>query len=109
MMLLLKHLWRDQSGVVISTDLILVGTILGLGLIVGLVSLRNQVVQEFADTANAVGSLNQGYSYTSRTITSGSFSAFVAGASYSDLANVSANIDLTAWPPVPPNTTPGED
>jgi hypothetical protein len=107
--MLWKDLWRDESGIVNSMDLILISTILVLGMIVGLVSLRNQVVQELSDTANAVGSLNQSYSYTSRTITSGSFSAFIAGASYSDQPNVSADIDLTAWPPTPKNTNPGED
>jgi hypothetical protein len=82
--LLLKALWRDERGILYSMDLILVSTILVLGTIVGLVCLRNQVLQELSDVANAVGSLNQSYSYSSWTITSGSSGAFVAGANYVD-------------------------
>ena len=74
-MSLLKVLWHDQRGFVYSMDVILVSTILALGTIVGLVCLRDQVLQELSDVANAVGSLNQSYSYSSRTITAGSFSA----------------------------------
>jgi Flp pilus assembly pilin Flp len=81
---LLKTFWRDDRGAVYSMDVILVSTILVLGMIAGLVCLRNQVLQEFTDVANAVGSLDQSYSYTSRTITSGSFSAYVAGGSYTN-------------------------
>jgi hypothetical protein len=103
------RLWRDENGVVNSMDLILISTILVLGMIVGLVSLRNQVVQELSDTAGAIGSLNQGYSYTGRTITSGSFTATVAGASYTDNPNTDAGIDVTAHPPAMRNVTPGED
>jgi len=107
-MLVIK-LWRDESGVVNSADLALTATILVLGMIVGLVALRNQVLQELSDTASAVGALNQSYSYTSKTITSGSFSAFVAGASFSDLPNLDASIDVTAYAPSPGNAAPGED
>ncbi len=103
-----QRLWQDETGVVNSVDLILMGTILVLGVIVGLVSLRNQIVQELSDTANAIGALNQGYSYSARTLTLGSYSASVAGASYTDMPNVDATIDVTAHPPTTTNT-PGED
>ncbi len=97
-MLLLKALWHDQRGIVYSMDMILISTILVLGMIVGLVCLRNQVVQEFSDVANAVGSLDQSYSYTSQTISSGSFSATVAGGSYTDPPYTPVDLTLT-YPP----------
>ena len=61
--MILKRLWKDERGVVNTTDVILMTTILALGALVGLVSLRNQVVQELTDVATAVGFLNQSYSY----------------------------------------------
>lgn len=64
-----KRLWGDESGVVVSTDLILVSSILVIGLLVGLTSLRDQIVQELGDTAVAVGNLNQSYSFAGSTVT----------------------------------------
>ncbi len=72
-MKLWKQLWNDNAGFVVSTELILIATVLVIGMLVGLVSVRDQVVQELADVAAAVGDLNQSYEYngvlghTSRT------------------------------------------
>ena len=117
-----KRFWRDDCGVISTTDLILLTTILGIGIIVGLVSLRNQVVQEFGDLGSAVGSLNQSYSYTGRTIDSydgpppisvGPHT--VAGSSFTDQTNVGGvgnggGIDVTPTDQhLNDNDTPGED
>ena len=59
----LKALWNDEAGVIISTELILVVTICGIGVIVGLTTLRNDVVTELADTAEAVGEIDQSFYY----------------------------------------------
>ena len=56
------RLWRDESGAVTYTSVILLYTLLALGAIVGLVSLRNQIVQEFGDLAIALDQLDQSYS-----------------------------------------------
>ncbi len=53
--------WNDESGFVISAELILVATILVLGLIVGLSSLQTALVYELNNLAWAFGSLNQSY------------------------------------------------
>ena len=58
-----EKLWGDESGFIVSTDLILISSILVIGLLVGLVSLRDQIVQELGDVAVAVGNLNQSYSF----------------------------------------------
>jgi len=54
-------LWRDQRGFVMSAELVLYATIAVIGLIVGLATYREAVVQELGDTAAAVGALNQSY------------------------------------------------
>ncbi|MCA9062968.1 MAG: hypothetical protein KDA96_07910 [Planctomycetaceae bacterium] len=58
---MLKTLWSDEYGVLISAELVLVGTILVLGMIVGLVELQCGVVAELSDLGDAIGNLDQGY------------------------------------------------
>jgi len=58
---MLKSLWNDEAGVILSAELVLVGTILVLGMIVGLVELQCAVVAEISDLSCAFGSLNQSY------------------------------------------------
>lgn len=82
-MTLLKKLWRDEQGFVASTDLILITTILVLGMLVGLVTMRDQVVQELGDLATAIGQLNQSYSIA--MFTTSMFS--VAGSLFADMAD----------------------
>ena len=62
MLTTLKKLWNDERGFVNSMELILIATLAVLGLIVGLVTLRDAVTQELADTGAAVGNVNQSYS-----------------------------------------------
>lgn len=60
-MSILAKLWNDERGAVVSTELILLGTIIVIGLIVGLVAWRDSLVQEFGDTGASVGQFNQSY------------------------------------------------
>ena len=62
-MKVLHRLWNDEAGFVISAELVLVATILVIGLIVGMVSLRNQIVQELVDVGQAIGSLSQSFCF----------------------------------------------
>jgi len=58
-----KSLWRDQSGAILSTELILVAVVAVVGLVVGLTSIRDSLVSELADVSGTVQELNQSYSY----------------------------------------------
>ena len=82
-MRMLSRLWADDLGAVISAELVLVLTILVLGMIVGLTSLRDQVVQELADVGAAISQLNQSYSFSA---ISGHHSS-TAGSSFEDLTD----------------------
>jgi Flp pilus assembly pilin Flp len=79
---MLKKFWNDDCGAIVSTEIVLVITILGIGMIVGLTTLRDQVVQELADVSAAVGNIDQSYSYSSvsghTSATSGSVNVDVA-------------------------------
>ena len=60
---MLRKVWADESGFVVSAELVLVSTLLGVGMIAGLTSLRNQVAQELTDVGQAIGSISQSYAY----------------------------------------------
>ena len=54
---------KKQGGFVITSELLIIVTILVIGLIVGQVTLRDQVNAELEDTAEAIGSLSQSYEF----------------------------------------------
>ena len=87
---MLRKLWNDEAGFIISAELVLVATILVIGMIVGLVAFRDQVVQEFGDLATAVGRLNQSYRYSGSNDANSDGNpddptqCFVAGSYYQD-------------------------
>jgi hypothetical protein len=58
------RLWADQTGAVISAELVLVLTIAVLGVIVGLSEVAVAVNTELNDVSNAVGALDQSYWFT---------------------------------------------
>lgn len=97
---MLRQILNDESGFIVSAELVLVATILVIGMIVGLSEVQHAVVQELNDVGDAIGALNQSYSYSG-------FSAFkhgwchlavrTAGSSFVDLADDCDNnqCDLT--------------
>ena len=62
-MKLFVSLWNDEAGFIVSSELILISALVVLGLLVGLATIRDQVVQELGDTADAVSELNQSYTW----------------------------------------------
>jgi hypothetical protein len=55
-------LWRDERGITGAMGLLLLVTLVAIGAIVGLATLRDQIVQEMGDMAVALESLDQSYS-----------------------------------------------
>jgi len=84
-----REFWNDEHGFVVSTELILVSTICVLGLTVGLVEIRNQLVQELGDFAQGIAQLDQSYKYTDVT-TSNSVNIATEGSVFNDTADVQA-------------------
>ena len=54
---------NDDTGFVVSIELVLIATIAVIGLIAGLTSVRDGVVSELSDVAGSVQDLNQSYSF----------------------------------------------
>ena len=83
----LKRFWNDDFGFIATSDLLLLCTILVLGVIVGLTTLRDQVVQELGDLAGAIGEMNQSYSFGNSTIVFAGATLVAAGSSFTDNAD----------------------
>jgi hypothetical protein len=80
----MKHkllmLWESEEGVVVSAELVLIATILVLGVLVGIASVRDQIVQELGDVAAAMSTTVQSYSFAAVT----GHTASMAGSSFGD-------------------------
>jgi hypothetical protein len=79
---MLRALWNDEAGFVITSELLLIVTIMVIGLIVGMVAVRDAVVTELGDVAAAIGALNQTYRYNGVTNTCSG--AWTAGSVFGD-------------------------
>lgn len=60
-MTLFSRLWHDEDGAVMSTELILLTTLVVIGILVGLVAMRDALVQELGDSGAAINAMNQSY------------------------------------------------
>ena len=86
---MLKMLLNDEAGFIVSAELILVATMLVIGLIVGLSEVQHAVVSELNDVADAIGEVNQAYSYSgfSKCDNGGQIHAVTYGSSFEDTAD----------------------
>ncbi len=88
---IMSRFWNEQDGAIISAEFILVATILVLGVIVGLKSVRDSVVSELADVAQAIANVDQSYTYSAVT----GHAAATGGAVFQDLSDF---CDTNAYP-----------
>lgn len=63
-MSLLRSLWRDECGLVLSAELVIILTVVVIGLITGLACVQQAVVGELQDVSAAFRGLNQSYGFT---------------------------------------------
>ena len=59
---MMLKLWNDDAGIV-ALEYLLVATIVGLGLVVGLSNLEIALDNELTELANAITALDQSYSF----------------------------------------------
>ena len=55
-----RSFWHDQEGFIITIEIILIATIVGIGSIVGLTTLRNAINSELADVSEAIQAMEFG-------------------------------------------------
>lgn len=94
-------LQRKQGGFIMTTELVLLTTVMVVGMIVGLVSMRDSVNAEMEDIAEAIGSLDQSYSFDG--IQNVQETAFIEGSIFSDAQDVNAG-DTTGFTFTAPTT-----
>jgi Flp pilus assembly pilin Flp len=63
----MMKLWQDDDGIV-ALEYLLVATIVGLGLVVGLAAVEGALDSELTELANAILTLDQSYSFTGISI-----------------------------------------
>lgn len=71
MSIIFAQLLNDESGFIVSAELVLVATIGVLALIVGLTEVAFNINQELEDVGAAVGNLNQTYQFNGTAGTKG--------------------------------------
>jgi len=118
---LVAALWRDESGFILSSELVLVGSIVVLGGLTALTAVRDAVSGEFTDVANAVGNMDQSYYYQGQVGQGryGRVKAWTAGSAYLDPEHrekyaeselqIPARPEIPAIPPVPTPAPPIPD
>ena len=62
-----RELWQDDYGVVISAELVFILTILVIGLLVGWSQVQHTIVSELDDVGQAIGKVNQSFTYSGFT------------------------------------------
>jgi hypothetical protein len=81
---MIRKLWNDDCGVgLVTGELLFATTILVFGIITGLVAVRQALISELTETAQAFMALNQSFSFTGQTNCESS----TAGSSASDTTN----------------------
>ena len=50
----LQQLWRDEAGAVMSTEYLILGTILTIGLVAGISAMQDSILAELEDYAAAI-------------------------------------------------------
>jgi len=98
----IRELWADQSGSVVSAELVLVGTVVTAGAVTGLQSVASSLNDELRDVSQAIRKVDQSYSYRGMR---GCFSQ-TAGSAFIDpsLGGPTPAGETTAQP-VPPQTS----
>jgi Flp pilus assembly pilin Flp len=81
---MMQKLWQDDAGIV-ALEYLLVATIVGLGLVVGLSNLEIALDNELTELANAITALDQSYSFVSVLGSGKTTTSYKAGTNATDI------------------------
>ncbi len=92
-----RNLWEDDGGSALVTgEILFIFAILLLGIISGLVAMRQAVISELVESAQALMALNQSFSLSGQSCCGAS----TAGSSASDSTNAISEFSAGATPAV---------
>ncbi|WP_148862809.1 hypothetical protein [Marinobacter fonticola] len=83
---------KKQAGFVLTTELVLLSTVMVIGLVAGMVTMRDALTAEMEDVAEAIGHLDQTYAFNG--IVNGEKTAAVEGSVYGDATDSLAGDDV---------------
>ena len=106
---MLRTLWNDEAGVVISAELVLVLTIAVIAMVVGLHAVAKSVTMELNDVANAIGTLDQSFGYASLVKSTHAAVPGSAFADRQDACDCTAIIQVAPQPKVDNSGTGAEN
>ena len=69
---LLKKLWKDEDGALIATEYLLLGSVVTVGSVTGLASVRDSVNAEYQDYGNQIHEVRQAYAVPAKKGAAGS-------------------------------------
>ncbi|WP_416397235.1 hypothetical protein [Allohahella sp. A8] len=81
-----------QGGFVLTTELVLLSTVLVTGLVAGMVTMRDSLTAEMEDVSEAIGHLDQTYAFNG--IVNGEKTAAVEGSVFGDSTDSNAGDDV---------------
>ena len=86
-----SKLVSKQGGFVLTTELVLLSTVLVIGLVAGMVTMRDALTAEMEDVSEAIGHLDQTYAFNG--IVNGENTAAVEGSVFGDATDANAGDD----------------
>ena len=92
---MMNRIWNDESGV-LTFEWILLLTLLVIGIVGGLAAVRDAYIIELSSAANAITSLDMGYSITCPVLVSINSTANGAAATDTTLKALKATLSSTA-------------
>jgi len=99
---MLRKLYQDESGAVLSAELVLVLTILVIGIIAGLSEVAVAINTELNDVSNAIGALDQSFFFTGFHATNDKLKGATNGSRFTDAheaCDTNTDCDLVCGPP----------
>lgn len=82
---------NKQGGFVMTTELVLISTVMIVGLITGLVTMRDSITAEMEDVAEAIGHFDQTYAFNG--IVNAEETAGIEGSVFGDAPDLNAGDD----------------
>jgi hypothetical protein len=85
--LMLRNLLNDEAGFLVSAELVLIFTLVFCAVAVGVAVVRDSLVQELGDVAEAIGALDQSYNFRgikAEMQNDGDFHATCSGSGFRD-------------------------
>jgi hypothetical protein len=58
---MVQSLWEDDSGAILTLEIVLIATVVLLGVLTGLAALRDGIITELADLGGSISNLDQSY------------------------------------------------